>query len=215
MIHAPVKPETTGLPSRINSRAGANHSTYVPSPALSAGRTLTPDQHLPAITTPPHLESHPSRALIEMAGGDGRGPFLRRRQLRLSPRWYNEDIKIPRHLRLTGPGRDTEGVSSMPSQPRTHVSPGQRFGRLTVLTADRFRTQPSGHRVRLCLARCDCGTEVTVKAVSLSTGHTRSCGCYHRDTIRTPFRSTHGQTGTRLHRIWGGMKARCLNPKNR
>lgn len=31
------------------------------------------------------------------------------------------------------------------------------------------------------LCKCDCGNVINVKAYCLKSGHTKSCGCYHRD----------------------------------
>jgi hypothetical protein len=64
------------------------------------------------------------------------------------------------------------------------VEIGERFERLVVL-ADVDRTS-DGRRVMEC--RCDCGNIVLVKASKLRFGHTRSCGCLQRDTVR------HGNT---------------------
>ena len=84
---------------------------------------------------------------------------------------------------------------------------GQRFGRLTVL----HEAPKKGIRIAWhCL--CDCGKTTDVVASSLRSGTTKSCGCY-RDTCPTNPRSKkHGQTKTRLYRIWIHMKERCLAP---
>ena len=88
---------------------------------------------------------------------------------------------------------------------------GKRFGRLLAL----YRTSdsPAGAIRYYCV--CDCGNSKIVQAGNLRTGHTKSCGCWHdessseRGTAR--HYRTHGMTGTRLYRIWRGMKVRCLN----
>jgi hypothetical protein len=56
---------------------------------------------------------------------------------------------------------------------------GQRFGRLTVIS--RVGTK---HRNALWLCRCECGDTSTVTGVNLTTGNTKSCGCYHSDLVR-------------------------------
>jgi len=57
---------------------------------------------------------------------------------------------------------------------------GKRFGRLVVteqLLTKNHRTQWK------CL--CDCGSQVDVNSHTLRNGHTRSCGCLHRDATQT------------------------------
>jgi hypothetical protein len=58
-------------------------------------------------------------------------------------------------------------------------SEGNRYGKLTVI----------GHagvveRQRRWRCKCDCGTILVVRAVSLSRGHTQSCGCLRWDKCR-------------------------------
>lgn len=60
-----------------------------------------------------------------------------------------------------------------------------------------------------CLGKTgdDCGNEVIVRGGDLRSGHTTSCGCYHRErTAET--HTTHGMCKTRLYRIWLGILAR-------
>ena len=56
---------------------------------------------------------------------------------------------------------------------------GQRFGRLVVIKPTERRT--SGSIVWLC--ECDCGNKVEVISSSLTTGHTKSCGCLHKEVV--------------------------------
>lgn len=49
----------------------------------------------------------------------------------------------------------------------------QKFGRLQVISLDRFGKEGS-----IWLCRCDCGKEVVVSKHSLNTENTKSCGCY-------------------------------------
>lgn len=83
---------------------------------------------------------------------------------------------------------------------------GQRFGRLTAL-------EESGKKGSLIVwkCRCDCGKEIAVIGSSLTTGHTKSCGCY-KSTAISKAKTIHGETNTRLYHIWAGIKARCNNP---
>ena len=90
---------------------------------------------------------------------------------------------------------------------------GQRFGQLTVIS----RAGSSyGNVTWNCL--CECGKHVVVKAGSLRSGNTKSCGCLKRQmgTINgKQFSTTHGSSHSRLYSVWRGMKARCTNPKHK
>lgn len=84
---------------------------------------------------------------------------------------------------------------------------GQRFGRLVVVE----RAGTSRNRQAMWRCRCDCGKKIAVQGYHLRTGHTQSCGCFHRDQTKRA-NTTHGEEGTRLYGIWRGMKSRCYNP---
>jgi hypothetical protein len=60
--------------------------------------------------------------------------------------------------------------------------------------------------LKLRLYRCDCGTEKAIVEARVRYGDTQSCGCMKRK------RPTHGMNRTREHRIWCGIKKRCLTP---
>lgn len=79
---------------------------------------------------------------------------------------------------------------------------GQRFGRLTVIEETNQRANGS----ILWKCRCDCGNTVLVRSNHLRRGGVLSCGCYNRDII-----TSHGETKTRLYRIWDCMRNRCLD----
>lgn len=85
---------------------------------------------------------------------------------------------------------------------------GQTYGRLTVLGETNKRY---GNRYWLC--RCECGTETAVEHSSLRGGHTRSCGCLHREIVLDMFQ-THGMSNTSEYASWESMLGRCTNPSN-
>ena len=86
---------------------------------------------------------------------------------------------------------------------------GNRYGRLTVVRF--FGRNPSGTYLWECL--CDCGRVTLVSRNNLTSTHTLSCGCLQSEMhTGGEYHMTHGQTGSRLHRIWKDMKSRCLNP---
>lgn len=92
---------------------------------------------------------------------------------------------------------------------------GQKFDRLTVIK--RAGTSKSGKVLWLC--ECSCGerNQITTTTSNLITGNTKSCGCLAKESAsRTGKANTiHGDTDTRLYRIFRGMKDRCYNSKNK
>ena len=88
---------------------------------------------------------------------------------------------------------------------------GMRFGRLTVIErAD--HNNSSGKPLWVC--RCDCGKIKDVGSRELRKGISVSCGCYRADWAKE-HNKKHGGKGTRLYRIWTGMKDRCLNKNSK
>lgn len=84
---------------------------------------------------------------------------------------------------------------------------GKTFGRLTVI-GDAPRNK-SRHRVYVCL--CACGTRKEISGKAMRSGHTKSCGCLHREGISAR-NSRHGLRDTPEYRIWLHMKERTTNP---
>ena len=85
---------------------------------------------------------------------------------------------------------------------------GKIYGRLTVIALANSRARDWKTR---WLCRCDCGTTVEIERASLTRGHTKSCGCLQIE-ISKQVNMRHGLKGTRVYRIWRGMKTRCHNP---
>lgn len=83
---------------------------------------------------------------------------------------------------------------------------GQKYNQLTVIE----RCGSNSHKRSLWLCRCDCGNETIVESCRLRSGHSKSCGCRKLKTILER-NFIHGQSKTRLYRIWGSMKDRCKN----
>lgn len=81
---------------------------------------------------------------------------------------------------------------------------GQRFGKLIVL----FRAPDKNKQVMWdCV--CDCGNTSIVRGTHLRKGLTVSCGCY-----RIEANKTHGQSDTRLYKVWSQMVQRCSKHKD-
>lgn len=106
-----------------------------------------------------------------------------------------------------------EGIQEMLDRDREELV-GQRFGRLTIESVPYYDAR---HRARV-ICRCDCGAIVNVFFSNIKAGYVKSCGCLARDLAREHTierNTTHGGTGTRLFRIWTGLRQRCRNPRSR
>lgn len=94
---------------------------------------------------------------------------------------------------------------------------GKEFGRLLVLHLDSIRVTPSGSKRKRWKCACECGRRVVVDGTNLSTGHTKSCGCY-RVEFSTLKSTKHGFISTqekrRFHNIWVQLRQRCENPND-
>lgn len=86
---------------------------------------------------------------------------------------------------------------------------GKIFDRLTVIK--RVENDKSNRTMWLC--KCSCGKEIIVRGSSLTSGNSKSCGCYRDELLKTSY-ITHNQSKTRLYKIWAGIKSRCTNPKS-
>ena len=84
---------------------------------------------------------------------------------------------------------------------------GKKFGRLTVMSRAK-----NCKNYAMWNCRCDCGNEIAVRTSSLKSGHTKSCGCYHRDVV-SKANTTHGHSNSRLYRIYQHMIRRCSDEK--
>lgn len=89
---------------------------------------------------------------------------------------------------------------------------GQVFGRLTVI---RRAGSKSGRVTWACT--CECGSTVEVNSNALTSGHTKSCGCWRDERNRaTPPKHGHARRGTSVtptYKAWQNMMTRCYNPK--
>lgn len=92
------------------------------------------------------------------------------------------------------------------------VKPGTPYNYLTVIAEDK----PKGNR-RAFKCECVCGKIVTVVLSQITTGHTRSCGCYMRQRAREA-NTKHGFASRDKkcpeYKVWKGIRQRCNNPNN-
>lgn len=60
---------------------------------------------------------------------------------------------------------------------------GNKYGKLTVLKKYDVEVLSNSHTTDRYLCQCECGNERVVRIASLTSGHTRSCGCSRRDSL--------------------------------
>lgn len=60
---------------------------------------------------------------------------------------------------------------------------GKSFHKLIVIKQAKHRIRRSGKRRLRWLCQCDCGQTTTVLGESLRSGHTKSCGCFHTESL--------------------------------
>lgn len=89
---------------------------------------------------------------------------------------------------------------------------GQRFERLLVL-GYYGKTNPRAQGKWYC--KCDCGKITTVTTGKLTSGHTKSCGCYSRERLVAAF-TKHGHARaynpSPEYRSYQAAKSRCTFP---
>lgn len=100
---------------------------------------------------------------------------------------------------------------------KLEINSGDRYGRLTII-----EERAALKKTRMFLCRCDCGEERVFRLVHLRSGHTTSCGCFHREKLQSipsklnlPF----GYSAVRDRsqpefKIYLGILNRCYNPKH-
>ena len=107
----------------------------------------------------------------------------------------------------------TFGARLMPQ--RLNISPGETFGRWTVISEGTPLVDKRGYKVRTIRCKCDCQRNVVrdVRLGNLASGKSISCGCLKDE--KTVARSTnHGKCYHPLYKIWEIIKYRCSNPKS-
>lgn len=85
---------------------------------------------------------------------------------------------------------------------------GKRFKRLYV--KERFRK----NKITYYKCVCDCGKTVIVQHGHLTSGNTKSCGCYIKDIAKNNF-TKHNKSNINLYHVLNMMKQRCYNKNNK
>lgn len=92
---------------------------------------------------------------------------------------------------------------------------GKTFSKLTVIDKAENYISPSGAKMKRWLCKCECGNTTICTTAHLNSGHTKSCGCYVKETSRqNGLKQKHGLKNTKIYRVWAQMKTRCYNPKH-
>lgn len=87
---------------------------------------------------------------------------------------------------------------------------GLKFGRLTVIKRDMTRNKGT-----YWFCQCDCGSPIrSVRASSLNSGHTVSCGCFHIENTKIKH-TIHGKSKHPLYSVWLDMRDRCNLESNK
>ncbi|MGL5331143.1 MAG: HNH endonuclease [Peptostreptococcaceae bacterium] len=72
------------------------------------------------------------------------------------------------------------------------INSGDKFYRLTIVSQDETRNEIEKQRKlrgeinkseKYFICRCDCGNEKSIMKRNLISGHTKSCGCLHKDVV--------------------------------
>lgn len=94
---------------------------------------------------------------------------------------------------------------------------GKKYGRLLVQSYEVITIK--GRKRTYMFCRCDCGSEIKARSDSLLSGKIVSCGCKKKEQAREQAKvlkiinRKHGKAGTRIYKIWVGMKSRCYCKK--
>lgn len=78
---------------------------------------------------------------------------------------------------------------------------GERFGKWTIIGVEY-----EGGKKYKC--KCDCGTVKIISPSNITSNKTKSCGC-------SKTKEYNPKTHLKLHRVWAGMKSRCLTNTHR
>lgn len=79
------------------------------------------------------------------------------------------------------------------------------YDRITVLAL--HPSEKGEPKKWLCV--CECGTFFSVLSNNLGRGHTRSCGCYKIDLVKS--RAKHNMSESPEYRTWAKIKNRCYS----
>lgn len=89
---------------------------------------------------------------------------------------------------------------------------GLKSGKLYIDEYMGIELNDHGIRESFYKCKCDCGNEVIKPRRNLIRNKVKSCGCINKERMKIGH-PIHGQSHTRLYKLWKGMRRRC-NDKN-
>lgn len=89
---------------------------------------------------------------------------------------------------------------------RADISKGDVYSELTVVSVPTSKGTRAKRVKILCV--CTCGEYTEVLPNRLTSGNTKSCGCYR---TTHPSRKTHGLASHPLYSVWNSMRKRCYD----
>ena len=97
---------------------------------------------------------------------------------------------------------------------------GKKFGRLTNTGYFFRKVYPSGCMQRIFKCVCDCGNERFVQIGALNSGHSKSCGCLHKEILSETMVGNkhcliHGKSNTPEFNSCSSIKDRCYSTNNK
>lgn len=94
---------------------------------------------------------------------------------------------------------------------------GQRYGRLEVIEESDPHYTSGGRKIYMWECRCDCGNTIKVSTAHLRSGHTVSCGCKGRESLKHEINDLVGKKFGRLtvveqapYRTYGRVRWKCV-----
>ena len=79
-----------------------------------------------------------------------------------------------------------------------------------------YTTENRKKKARYGIYKCGfCGNEFKANTYSINSGHSKSCGCYHKKLKSEGMNRKHNLSNTRLYNTWSKLKDRTLNPKSK
>lgn len=96
---------------------------------------------------------------------------------------------------------------------------GQKFGKLVVFNRDLTPRPELKKKTTRWICKCECGKIISVTSYDVTSGHTNSCGCYHKAQAQAFLSSVKAKSEnyhlskTKAYRCWTAMMRRCYKPK--
>ena len=108
-------------------------------------------------------------------------------------------------MKVSVPKRKQRWNGCIPPPPKPRLKKGDRCGRWTI---QKIAFTDKSQR-RWYTAKCDCGTVRNIIGGSLTTGRSKSCGCWQKENPN----KIHGLYKTTEYRIWLSAKHRAKRQK--